>query len=151
MVFFLWLPTKSCALATFSPCTKQKQKRKRPKHSKPNFPQKKKTINSDLRSVEHREKAKKYQTQSYIGSSLPLRLRPVLGKTPGSINFSQITSINATITFWFYKSSSTPSLINNHYSLSYQVSTGSKQIRKDTNQCVLLFKFLSETKTRIVL
>ena len=27
---------KSCALATFSPRTKQKQKRKRPKHSEPN-------------------------------------------------------------------------------------------------------------------
>ena len=31
---------KSCALATFSPRTKQKQKRKRQKHSKPNFPKK---------------------------------------------------------------------------------------------------------------
>ena len=29
---------KSCALATFSPRTKQNQKRKRQKHSKPNFP-----------------------------------------------------------------------------------------------------------------
>ena len=35
---------KSCALATFSPRTKQKQRRKRPKHSKPNFPQKINTI-----------------------------------------------------------------------------------------------------------
>ena len=31
---------KSCALATFSPRTKQKQKRKRPKHSEPNSPPK---------------------------------------------------------------------------------------------------------------
>ena len=30
---------KSCALATFSPRTKQKQKRKGQEHSKPNFPQ----------------------------------------------------------------------------------------------------------------
>ena len=32
----------SCALVTFSPRTKQKQKRKRQKHSKPNFPPRKK-------------------------------------------------------------------------------------------------------------
>ena len=31
---------KSCASVTFSPRTKQKKKRKRPKHTKPNFPPK---------------------------------------------------------------------------------------------------------------
>ena len=31
---------KSCVSVTFSPCTKQNQKRKKPKHSEPNFPPK---------------------------------------------------------------------------------------------------------------
>ena len=38
VVLSLWLPTKSCALATFSPRTKQKQKRKRPKNTQSHHP-----------------------------------------------------------------------------------------------------------------
>jgi len=38
VVLSFWLPTKILCNVTFSPCTKQKQKRKRPKHLEPNFP-----------------------------------------------------------------------------------------------------------------